>query len=147
MSNWTHDLLVIVPETLIYVANALAESIGTSDADSETFRSCDFAVKIVAYNTTTQTNEDGEQYDSVEKAFGYGTERYAVANTRAVDQIMDYFALVPAELSVNVVFPVITGDVITGGDMTKIQVFVDQDPFYVLDLLGLAPYEYFKTDC
>lgn len=51
---------------------------------------------------------------------------------------MDYFALVPAELSVNVVFPVIADDMITGVDMTKIQVFVDQDPFYVLDLLGLA---------
>ena len=51
---------------------------------------------------------------------------------------MDYFALVPAELTENVVFPVIIDDVITGGDMTKIQVFVDQDPFYVLDLLGLV---------
>ena len=51
---------------------------------------------------------------------------------------MDYFALVPAELSVNVVFPVIVDDVITGGDMTKIQVFIDQDPFYVLGLLGLV---------
>ena len=51
---------------------------------------------------------------------------------------MDYFALVPAELSVNVVFPTVTDGVISGSDMTKIQVFVDQDPFYVLDLLGLA---------
>lgn len=138
MSEWVHTLTVIVPETLVDAANSLAASIGTSDADSETFRSCDFAVKIVTYNTTVQLNEDGEQYESVEKVISYGAERYAVANTKAVDQIMDYFALVPAELSVNVVFPVIADDVITGGDMTKIQVFVDQDPFYVLDLLGLV---------
>ena len=111
MSDWTHTLLVIVPEGLIPEANLLALSIGTSEDDVNTFRSADWT--------------DGVNF-------------YAVANTQAVDQIMDYFALVPAELSVNVVFPVITDDVITGGDMTKIQVFVDQDPFYVLDLLGLA---------
>lgn len=138
MSNWVHTLTVIVPETLVDAANALAASIGTSDADSKTFRSCDFAVKIVTENITTQANEDGEQYESVEKVITYGADRYAVANTKAVEQIMDYFSLVPAELSENVVFPVIDDDVITGGDMTKIQVFVDQDPFYVLDLLGLA---------
>lgn len=138
MSEWVHTLTVIVPETLVDVANSLAASIGTSDADSETFRSCDFAVKIVTYNTTTQTNEDGEQYEGVEKVIGYGAERYAVANTKAVDQIMDYFALVPSALSANVVFPTVADGVITGSDMTKIQVFVDQDPFYVLYLLGLA---------
>lgn len=125
MSDWTHTLLVVVPEVLIPEANQLALAIGTSEDDVNTFRSADWT--------------DGVNF-------------YAVANTQAVDQIMDYFALVPAELSVNVVFPVITSsaitgnttfavitdDVITGADMTKIQVFVDQDPFYVLDLLGLA---------
>lgn len=111
MSEWTHTLTVVVPESLMDQANQLALAMGTSEDDAETFRAADWTD---------------------------GAERYAVANTRAVDQIMDYFALVPAELSVNVVFPVVTDDVITGGDMTKIQVFVDQDPFYVLDLLGLA---------
>ncbi len=111
MSDWTHTLLVVVPEVLIPEANQLALAIGTSEDDANTFRSADWTD---------------------------GTNFYAVANTQAVDQIMDYFSLVPAELSVNVVFPVIIDNTITGGDMTKIQVFVDQDPFYVLSLLGLA---------
>ena len=111
MSDWTHDLLVIVPEAIIPEANQLALAIGTSEDDVNTFRSADWTDEV---------------------------NFYAVANTKAVDQIMDYFALVPGELSVNVVFPVIADDVITGADMSKIQVFVDQDPFYVLDLLGLV---------
>lgn len=125
MSYWSHTLLVVVPNTLMTEANQLALAIGTSEDDVNTFRSADWTD---------------------------GTNFYAVANTQAVDQIMDYFALVPAELSVNVVFPVIasstiTGnttftvivdDALTGSDMAKIQVFVDQDPFYVLDLLGLS---------
>ena len=138
MSNWGKNLTVIVPENLIPDANALALAIGTSDADSATFRQADFAVKIITDNVTLYQNEDGETVESIEKIISYGDARYAVANTKAVDQIMDYFALVPAELSVNVVFPVIADDVITGVDMTKIQVFADQDPFYVLDLLGLV---------
>lgn len=108
MSYWSHTLLVVVPEVLIPEANQLALAIGTSEDDVNTFRSADWTD---------------------------GTNFYAVANTKAVDQIMGYFALVPADLSANVVFPV---DGITGGDMTKIQVFVDQDPFYVLYLLGLV---------
>ena len=111
MSDWTHTLLVVVPEVLIPEANRLALAVGTSEDDVNTFRSADW---------TDVTNF------------------YAIANTKAADQIMDYFALVPAELSVNVVFPAITDNVITGLDMTKIQVFVDQDPFYVLGLLGLS---------
>ena len=111
MSNWTHNLTVIVPETLMAQANHLALAIGTSEDDVNTFQTADWT--------------DGVNF-------------YAVANTQAVDQIMDYFALVPAELSANVVFPVIVDDALTGVDMTKIQVFVDRDPFYVLDLLGLA---------
>ena len=138
MSEWGKTLMVVVPENLMPDANALAMAIGTSDADGATFRCADFAVKIVTNNVTLYQNEDSETVESTEKIISYGSDRFAVANTRAVDQIMDYFALVPAELSVNVVFPVIADDVITGGDMTKIQVFVDQDPFYVLDSLGLV---------
>ena len=138
MSNWGKTLMVVVPENLMSDANALALAIGTSDADNMTFQQADFAVKSITDSITQYQNEDGEYVESIEKIINYGGDRFAVANTRAVDQIMDYFALVPAELSVNVVFPVITDDVITGGDMTKIQVFVDQDPFYVLDLLGLV---------
>lgn len=138
MSEWTHNIVVVVPENLIAEANALALAIGTSDADSATFRQADFAVKIITDNVTLYQNENGETVESIEKIISYSDERFSVANTRAVAQIMDYFALVPAELSVNVVFPVIIDDVITGVDMTKIQVFVDQYPFYVIDLLGLA---------
>ena len=138
MSEWTHNIIVIVPENLIAEANALALAIGTSDADGATFRQADFAVKIVTDNITLYQNEDGETVESIEKLISYSDERFSVANAQAVDQIMDYFALVPAELSVNVVFPVIADNAITGGDMEKIQVFVDQDPFYVLDLLGLV---------
>ena len=108
MSNWTHALTVIVPESLIAKANQLALVIGTSEDDVNTFRQADWTD---------------------------GASNYAVAHTQAVDQIIGYFSLVPADLSANVVFPV---DGITGGDMTKIQVFVDQDPFYVLYLLGLV---------
>lgn len=111
MSDWTHTLLVVVPEVLIPEANQLALAIGTSEDDVNTFRSADWTD---------------------------GTNFYAVANTKAVDQIMDYFSLVPAELSANVVFPEISDGVISCADMTKIQVFVDQEPFYVLDLLGFA---------
>ena len=138
MSEWGKTLMVVVPENLMPDANALALAIGTPDADGATFRCADFAVKIVTNNTVLCQNEDGETVESTEKIISYGSDRFAVANTKAVDQIMDYFALVPAELSVNVVFPVIVDDVITGGDMTKIQVFIDQDPFYVLGLLGLV---------
>ena len=116
MSDWTHTLLVVVPDVLIQEANQLALAIGTSEDDVNTFRSADWTDRV---------------------------NFYAVANTKAVDQIMDYFALVPAELSVNVVFPVITDDVITGGDMTKIQVFVDQEPFHILSILGLARHEHY----
>ena len=138
MSEWGKTLMVVVPENLMQAGNALALAIGTSDADSATFRCADFAEKIVTNNATLYQNEDGESVESIEKIISYGSDRFAVANTKAVDQIMDYFALVPAELTENVAFPVISDWVITGADMSKIQVFVDQDPFYVLDLLGLV---------
>lgn len=138
MSNWTHDLLVIVPENLIAEANALALAIGTSDADNMTFQQADFAVKSITNSITQYQNEYGELVDSVEKIVSYGAEHYAVANTRAVEQIMDYFALVPAELASNVIFPTFEGEALIGSDMSKIQVFVNVEPFSLFNLLGLS---------
>ena len=116
MSNWTHTLTVIVPESLIPQANQLALAIGTSEDDVNTFRQADWTD---------------------------GTSNYAVAHTRAVEQIMEYFALVPVELASGVVFPTIIVSTegitaLTGSDMTKIQVFVDCDPFTVFSLLNLT---------
>ena len=142
MSEWTHNIVVIVPENLITEANALALAIGTSDADNMTFQQADFAVKSITNSITQYQNEYGELVDSVEKIVSYGAERYAVANTRAVEQIMNYFSLVPAELAVNVIFPTLDGEALIGSDMAKIQVFVDQEPFHVLSILGLARHEY-----
>ena len=116
MSEWTHTLTVIVPESLMAQANQLALAIGTSEDDVNTFRQADWTD---------------------------GVTNYAVANTRAVEQILDYFALVPAELAVNVVFPTLDGEALIGSDMTKIQVFVDQEPFHVLSILGLARHEHY----
>ena len=116
MSNWTHTLTVIVPESLMVQANQLALAIGTSEDDVNTFRSADWTD---------------------------GTSNYAVAHTSAVDQIMEYFALVPAELASGVVFPTININMdgvpmLTGSDMSKVQVFVDCDPFAVFSLLNLT---------
>ena len=115
MSNWTHNLTVIVPETLMAQANQLALAIGTSEDDVNTFRSADWTD---------------------------GTGNFAVANTRAVAQIMDYFAQVPAELQAGVVFPTLlsseSGHGVLDMDMTKIQVFVDASPFTVFGLLNLS---------
>ena len=116
MSNWTHTLTMIVPEPLIVQANQLALAIGTSEDDVNTFRQAD------------RTD---------------GTSNYAVAHTQAVEQIMDYFAQLPAELQAGVVFPTVATDengntMLTGGDMTVIQVFVDAEPFTVFGLLNLT---------
>ena len=116
MSEWTHTLTVIVPESLMAQANQLALAIGTSEVDVNTFLQADWTD---------------------------GTGNFAVAHTQAVEQIMDYFALIPVELQSGAVFPTISVSAegittLTGSDMTKIQVFVDQEPFYVLDLLGLV---------
>lgn len=121
MSEWTHTLTVVVPESLMDQANQLALAMGTSEDDVNTFRTADWTD---------------------------GVTNYAVANTQAVEQIMDYFALIPVELQYGVVFPTmsVSAEGITtliGSDMTKIQVFVDQDPFYVLSLLGLARHEHY----
>ena len=116
MSNWTHTLTVIVPELLIDIGNQLALAIGTSPEDVNTFRSADWTD---------------------------GVNNYAVAHTVAVEQIMDYFAQLPTELQAGVVFPTVSTDetgntILTGSDMTKIQVFVDCEPFSVFGLLSLT---------
>lgn len=122
MSNWTHTLTVIVPESLMAQANQLALAIGTSQDDVNTFRSADWTD---------------------------GTSNYAVAHTVAIEKITDYFgAITPdagSELATaigNTVFPTVslseTGFGVLDMDMSKIQVFVDQDPFTVFGLLGLT---------
>lgn len=116
MSNWTRTLTVIVPESLMAQANQLALAIGTSEDDVNTFRQADWTD---------------------------GASNYAVAHTQAVEQIMEYFALVPTELASGVVFPTMSTSIdgvttLTGSDMTKIQVFVDCDPFAVFNLLNLT---------
>ena len=116
MSNWTHTLTVIVPESLIPQGNQLALAIGTSEDDVNTFRQADWTD---------------------------GAGNYAVAHTQAVEQIMEYFAQVPVELASGVVFPTINISTegittLTGSDMTKVQVFVDCEPFTVFNLLNLT---------
>lgn len=123
MSDWTHTLLVIVPKVLIPEANQLALAIGTSEDDVNTFRSADWTD---------------------------GIRNYAVAHTVAVEQILDYFgAITPesgSELATaisNTVFPSVTTSdegvaTLTGSDMSKIQVFVDAEPFTVFNLLNLT---------
>ena len=120
MSEWTHTLTVIVPESLMAQANQLALAIGTSDDDVNTFRSADWTT---------------------------GTGNFAVAHTQAVEQIMEYFVLIPAELQYGVVFPTMSISAegiptLTGSDMTKIQVFVDVEPFTVFELLNLTRVQY-----
>ena len=137
MSKWTRNIVVVVPENLITEANALALAIGASDADNMTFQQADFAVKSIT--EIVALNEEGVEV--VEKTITYSADRYSVANTRAVEQILDYFALVPAELASNVIFPTFEGEALIGSDMSKIQVFVDQEPFHVLSILGLARHE------
>ena len=121
MSEWTHTLTVIVPESLMDQANQLALAMGTSEDDVNTFRTADWTT---------------------------GTANFAIAHTQAVEQIMDYFALIPVELQCGVVFPTmcVSAEGVTtliGSDMTKIQVFVDQEPFHVLSILGLARHEHY----
>ena len=117
MSDWTHTLTVIVPETLMDVGNQLALAMGTSpDDDANTFRQADWTD---------------------------GTGNFAVAHTQAVEQILDYFAQLPAELQEGVVFPTVTTSAegvttLTSSDMSKIQVFVDVEPFSLFNLLGLS---------
>ena len=123
MSNWTHNLTVIVPESLIPQGNQLALAVGTSEDDINTFKSADW------------TN---------------GAANFAVAHTVAVEQILDYFGTITpdagSELETaigNTVFPSITTSTegvttLIGSDMSKIQVFVDCEPFAVFSLLNLT---------
>ena len=123
MSEWTHNLTVIVPESMLALGNQLALAVGTSEADVNTFQAADWTD---------------------------GTSNYAVAHTVAVEQIMDYFgAITPdagSELAAaisNTVFPSVTTSIdgvttVLGGDMSKIQVFVDCEPFTVFGLLNLT---------
>ena len=116
MSEWSRTLTVIVPEGLMAQANQLALAIGTSEDDVNTFRQADWTD---------------------------GTGNFAVAHTQAVEQIMDYFALIPVELRSGVVFPTMSTSTegvttLIGSDMSKIQVFVDVEPFSLFNLLGLS---------
>lgn len=138
MSNWTHDLLVIVPAGLMPQANQLALALGTSYADAETFKQADFAVEIITNNAVEGVDEDGNPTSSIEKVISYGAERYAVASTKAVSQILDYFAVLPDEVKEFVVFPVFNDGILIGIDMTKAQVFIDNDPFDILKMLELV---------
>lgn len=123
MSNWTHTLTVIVPESLMTQANQLVLAIGTSEDDVNTFRSADW------------TN---------------GAANFAVAHTQAVEQIMDYFGAITPEAGSeletamsNTAFPSINIDEngvasLVNSDMSKIQVFVDVEPFSLFTLLNLT---------
>ena len=91
MSNWTHDLIVVVPAELMQQANQLALALGTSEADAETFKQADFAVEIITNNAVEGVDEDGNPTSSIEKVISYGAERYAVASTKAVEGIITYF--------------------------------------------------------
>ena len=116
MSKWTHALTVIVPESLMVQANQLALAIGMSEDDVNTFRQADWTD---------------------------GTGNFAVAHTQGVEQILDYFARLPAELQEGVVFPTMSVSAegiqtLTGSDITKAQVFMDAEPFSVFSLLSLT---------
>ena len=128
MSEWTHTLTVVVPESLMAQANQLALAIGTSEDDVNTFRKADWTD---------------------------GANSFSVANTQAVEQIMDYFNGVTADAGspladalAATMFPSMSIDADgmatwAGIDKTKIQVFVDQEPFHVLSILGLARHEHY----
>ena len=138
MSDWAHDLIVVVPAGLMQQANQLALMLGTSDADAATFKQADFAVELVTETEINGVDEDGNPTSSIEKVISYGAERYAVASTKAVSQILDYFSALPAEIKEFVVFPVFNDGILIGVDMTKVQVFIDNDQFDILKMLELA---------
>ena len=126
MSNWTHTLTIIVPESLMAQANQLALAIGTSEDDVNTFQVADWTD---------------------------GVSNFAVCSTRAVDKIFDYVGAVDstdnpllAEGLAALSFVTITTDdddvqTITGNDPAKIRVVVDIEPFAALSLLGLSRIE------
>lgn len=122
MSQWTHTLTIIVPESLIAQANRLALAVGTSEDDVNTFTSADWTD---------------------------GTSNFAVCSTRAVDKIFDYVGLVDTSENVMLAealsalsFVSVTTDgdgapTIIGNDSTKIRVLVDVEPLSALAQLGL----------
>ncbi len=123
MSEWTHNLTVIVPEPMLVMGNQLALAVGTSEADVNTFQSADWTD---------------------------GASNFAVAHTVAVEQIMDYFGAITPEAGSDLaaavaqtVFPTLSTDAdgittLSGSDMRKIQVFVDVEPFALFELLGIT---------
>ncbi len=123
MSNWTHTLTVIVPESLIPQGNQMALAVGTSEDDINTFQAADWTD---------------------------GARDYAVANTVAVEQILDCYGAIDAsdnpplaEAVANTVFVGIDTDAggnatITNNDPAKIRVIVDHEPLATLALLGLS---------
>lgn len=149
MSNWTKTLTIVVPEVLIPQANQLALALGTSEDDSETFKSADFAEFYYDEIVTDLENDDGESYQYIEKVLRLKPERYSVCSTRAVDKIFDYVGMVDttentllAEGLAALSFVTVTIDAegaqtITGNDPSKICVVVDMEPFAALSLLGL----------
>lgn len=123
MSQWTHTLTIIVPESLLAPANQLALAVGTSADDVNTFTSADWTD---------------------------GTANFAVCSTRAVETIFEYYGAVDttdnpllAEALVNTVFVQFGTDedgviAITGNDHGKIRVLVDVEPLSALAQLGLT---------
>ena len=127
MSEWTHTLTIVVPESLMAQANQLALAVGTSDEDVNTFASADWTD---------------------------GTSQFSVCSTRAVEQIFDYFGAVDgagnpelAAALANTVFVQLTMDAegvttITNNDTSKIRVITDIEPLSALAQLGLTRIAY-----
>ena len=123
MSQWTHTLTIVVPESLMTQANQLALAVGTSEEDVNTFASADWTD---------------------------GTSQFSVCSTRAVDQIFSYFGAVDgagnpelAAALANTVFVQFITDsegvtTITGNDVSKIRVITDMEPLSALAQLGLV---------
>lgn len=149
MSDWTKNMVIVVPEVLMPQANQLALALGTSESDVETFKAADFAEVYSEEVVTESVYEDGNVPSSVETVTKYYPERYAVCATRAVSQILEYAGrvdvtdnLLLAEAMAALSFVTVTTDetgaqTITGNDPAKIRVLVDMEPFAALSLLGL----------
>lgn len=149
MSDWTKNMVIVVPEVLMPQANQLALALGTSESDVETFKAADFAEVYSEEVVTESVDEDGNVTSSVETVTKYYPERYAVCATRAVSQILEYAGrvdvtdnLLLAEGLAALSFVTATTDaegvqIVNGNDPTRIRVVVDMEPFAALDLFGL----------
>ena len=123
MSQWTHTLTIVVPESLMAQANQLALAVGTSEDDMNTFASADWID---------------------------GTSQFSVCSTRAVAGIFEYFGAVDgtgnpelAAALANTVFVKFVTDTdgvttITNNDASKIRVITDIEPLSALAQLGLT---------